>query len=538
MLKPSFRTLLLLALCVLSGAARSQAHAAESRDGTIPFVILHTNDIHGQIRALPDPRSRAASPPLAGGIQELVAAIDEERGRVTHSVLVDAGDWYQGTPEGTLSEGLCAVELMNAAGFDLATLGNHEFDCGQDALARLLDAARFQVIGRNLLLRPGPVSAAETQRTASPLLATHIASIQRTPPRVFVVGGFRVAFDGLLPEETPRVTTEQTTGGLVFASEVETARGIRQAASSAGIRADALVLVNHIGKDRNVVIAREVPGIDVIIGGHAHRDVLEQGVVVPSSGTLIAQAAPATTALGIVTLRIDPRGRRIVSKSARLRRITPDPTIAAGRMKPIIDRYEAAVEEVMGVRVADVPAMLTKEGDLENPSALGAWLTQVMLDASGADVAVHNMGGIRAAIPAGVARVRELFQVSPFGNRLVVVSMTADDLLALAERTAANPSRGCVFRGIEIAWRPGQDAKPVVLGISRGGRELAADEILRVVTTDFLAGGSDGMSPFKNATGRTDLGVSLLDATVDAARTARTIAAPAGNAWRKCEEPK
>ena len=95
---------------------------------------------------------RGENAPLAGGYQELVEAIDEERAQVAHSVLVDAGDWFQGTPEGTQSEGRCAVELMNAAGYDFATLGNHDFDAGQAAVATMLDLARFRVFARNLRL--------------------------------------------------------------------------------------------------------------------------------------------------------------------------------------------------------------------------------------------------------------------------------------------------------------------------------------------------------------------------------------------------
>src|SRR5262245_21121369 len=138
---------LLAAIAASWCVGAQESRPAESRPATIPFVIVHTNDVHGQIRPIPDPRVRGENPPLAGGYQEMVEAIDEERAQVARSVLVDGGDWFQGTPEGTLSEGRCSVELMNAAGYDFAVLGNHDFDCGQPALVEMLQMARFRVFG-------------------------------------------------------------------------------------------------------------------------------------------------------------------------------------------------------------------------------------------------------------------------------------------------------------------------------------------------------------------------------------------------------
>jgi 2',3'-cyclic-nucleotide 2'-phosphodiesterase (5'-nucleotidase family) len=98
---------------------------------------------------------------------------------------------------------------------------------------------------------------------------------------------------------------------------------------------------------------------------------------------------------------------------------------------PIIERHERAVAGVMDVEVARSSAPLSKEHDLRTPSPLGNWITQVMLERSGAEVAVHNATGVRAALPAGAVRVRDFFQVSPFGNRLVVVGLKVVDLKSL-----------------------------------------------------------------------------------------------------------
>jgi 2',3'-cyclic-nucleotide 2'-phosphodiesterase (5'-nucleotidase family) len=522
----------LLAACLAAVSLQGQeSRPAETRPSTIPFVILHTNDLHGQIRPLPDPAVRGPDAPLRGGFQELVNAIDEERSRVAHSVLVDAGDWFQGTPEGTLSEGRCTVELMNAAGYDFAVLGNHDFDAGQAALVGMLELARFRVFARNLRLEQPRSPFPDTRAFTTHDVAWHVMQLESAPPPIVTVGGLRIAFDGMLPEETPQVVAPGLFAGLAVRGEVECARRIRENLSRPYPKADALVLVNHVGKDRNVVIARDVPGIDVIIGGHNHRDVLENGVVVPSTGTLLAQAAPSTTALGIVTIEIDPAARRIVSKKARLRRIEPDPSLRVPRVAPIIERHERAVADVMDVQVATSERPLAKDHDLEHPSLLGNWITQVMLDRAGAEVAVHNATGVRASIPAGAVRVRDLFQISPFGNKLVVVSLKAIDLRMLCEKTAASPSGGCFFRGVEIHWSRQGDEKPKVVKLVRRGHDLRDDEVLQVVTTDFLATGANNYQAFRNALGRRDVGVTLYDATVEAARAQKALAPPADNPW-------
>ena len=528
------RTLLATWVAALSLIAQESQPAA-SRPGTIPFVILHTNDIHGQIRPLPDPSARGSEPALRGGFQELVEAIDEERAKVARSVLVDAGDWFQGTPEGTLSEGRCAVELMNAAGYDFAVLGNHDFDAGQQALVTMLELARFRVFARNLMLLKPRSPFPDTRAFVVQDIGWHVMQLESAPPPIVTVGGVRIAFDGLLPEDTATIVAPGLFEGLAVRGEIETARRIKQGLDRPYPRAEALVLVNHVGKDHNVLIARNVPGIDVIIGGHNHRDVLEEGVPVPSTGTLIAQAAPSTTALGIVTLEIDPTARRIVSKKARLRKIQPKPELRVPRIAPIIERYERSVADVMDVEIARTDVPLVKEHDLERPSLLGNWMTQVMLERSGAEVAVHNATGVRGSIPAGPVRVRHLFQISPFGNKLVVVSLKAIDLRALCDKTAAGPSSGCFFGGLQIQWTQSGDQKPKVVALLRNGRVLKDDDVLQVVTTDYLASGANNYTPFKNSLGLRDLGVTLYDATVEAARAQKTLAPRSDNPWVRVE---
>jgi 5'-nucleotidase/UDP-sugar diphosphatase len=488
---------------------------------TVPFVILHTNDLHGQIRPLPDPRVRGDEAPLVGGYQELVAAIDELRAETPHTVLVDAGDWFQGTPEGTLSRGRAMVELMNAAGYDLAVLGNHEFDCGPSALVDLLRLARFPVLGRNLR---GAGDGAHAD------LASEILARLR-PGLTLEVEGVRVRFDGLLTEESMAIVPQALLSGLVIEPEVEAARRLRAEEPPGG--ADVWILVNHVGRDRNAILAREVPGFDVIIGGHDHRSSLEDGTLVPSTGTLIAQAASHGRALGIVRLELDTRARKVVSKRAFLRWIHPDPGLRVPRILPIIERHERAVAAEMDRPVAEVAARLARGGTPEEPSPLGAWICAALIAETGADVAIHNLGGIRAELPAGPATVREFFQVSPFGNRVSLVTLEAKAVAEIAAHSLAQWSRGAVFGGLELVWTREEGQRPRLLRLERNGRALAPGDRLRIATTDYLAAGNDHLSAFRTGTDRVDLDVTLLDLTIAAARKAGTVRPVTVPSWRR-----
>jgi 2',3'-cyclic-nucleotide 2'-phosphodiesterase (5'-nucleotidase family) len=506
--------LLTAGLFLLSALASAQV---------VPFVILHTNDVHGQMRPLPDPRVRTGEAPLVGGYAELVQAIDEERAKVAHSFLVDAGDWYQGTPEGTLSHGRASVELMNAAGYDLAVLGNHEFDSGQAALRDLLRLARFPVVGRNVV-----INASQASGGPAPIVKDIVGRISSGV--TIEVEGVRIRFDGLLSEESPDIVPEKLLSGLAVEDEVPAAQRLRAEVPPGGV--DVRVLVNHIGRDRNVIIARDVPGFDVIIGGHDHRQSLDQGTLVPSTGTLIAQAATHTRALGIVEMELDIATKKVVKKSARLRWIQANPDLRVPRIHPIIERYERAVKDQMDVPVCEVAELLVKDGTPERPSPLGAWITAAMLRQTGADVAVHNLGGIRASLAAGPARVREFFQISPFGNRVTLITLKGSALQEIVELTLSQWSRGATFGGFEIEWSRDPEGKPRLVRMLRGGQPIGPDDSLRVVTTDYLASGNDRLTAFKTGTDRDDRDQTLMALTIAAAEAESTIRPIPTPCWR------
>jgi hypothetical protein len=162
------------------------------------------------------------------------------------------------------------------------------------------------------------------------------------------------------------------------------------------------------------------------------------------------------------------------------------------RLKPIIDFHETSVAERMNQRLAEAPIGIARDYDLRRANPIGNLLTEQMLATSEAEVAVHNLGGIRADIPAGTVTVRSLFMVSPFGNSLVTVKLAGKHLRALLEKHLANPSRGFAIRGLTVRWIE-KDGRRTIDAVLFDGA-LDDERELTVVTTDYLAGAADGAS--------------------------------------------
>jgi len=228
-------------------------HAGEivPQDGSFNLTILHVNDTHSHL----DPsvvdyscRNRLYRAEL-GGFTRLAKAVRDLRRKDENSLFLHGGDMVQGTLYFTKYQGLADIDLLNAMGLDAATLGNHDFDKGAEVTAKLADAATF------------PLVSANVDASRDPALNGKI--------RPYVVrdfGGHRVAIIGATTADTPAVSSP---GGLVsFGRLVPRISAAVRELREKGI--DKIILLSHIGYDEDVRLARTVPGIDVIVGGHSH----------------------------------------------------------------------------------------------------------------------------------------------------------------------------------------------------------------------------------------------------------------------------
>lgn len=466
MLRRSRVLLVLLLLgCLLTAALAAQAAPVE-------IVIVHTNDTHARLQPIMvDDEQRGGVARVAGFVQVMRELYP---GRL---LWLDAGDTTHGTNVANLFFGESVIEALNTAGVDAMTVGNHDFNYGQEALLSLAAQAAFPVLGANIVYTD----------TGRPFLQDSAR---------FELDGVTVAVLGLTTKETPIVTHPKNVVGLTFLDPVEVAS---QLVPSLRSQADLVVVLSHLGFDEDVRLARTVPGIDVIVGGHSHTR-LDEPVQV--GDTVIVQANEYGKFLGYLKLTVDEG--RIVDAVGQLLPITADAPVHLS-VQGVVDRWD----EQLGARL-DQPVGVTRvdlNGEREfvrtGETNLGNLIADVMRETVGADITLHNGGGIRASIPAGEISLRDVYTVLPFDNVLVGIQLTGEQILAALEHSVSQyPAQSGGFlqvSGLSFVFDADQPPGQRVVEVLIGGAPLDRNRLYRVATNDFLAAGGDGYEMFVGA---------------------------------------
>ncbi|MGH7149257.1 MAG: bifunctional metallophosphatase/5'-nucleotidase [Planctomycetota bacterium] len=460
------------------------------------FVLLHTNDLHGQLLPREVRRPSGEGTVRVGGFATIGAYVasarEEARGSGADLLLVDAGDWYQGTPEGARTKGGAVVEWMNLVGYDAAVLGNHEFDHGLGNLRRLLDLAKFPVLAANVFVRK---------------TGERPAGIR--PHAVLERKGIRFAFVGLLSRATPDQTTAEIGAELRFDPEEEAVGGAVEAARR---EADLVFLLTHCGLETDRALARLAPEVSLVVGGHSHTRLAEPERV---GAPLVLQTGSKGGAIGRVEFTVDPATKEIGSIRARLVDLSPeergeDPASAA-----LVRREEAAVraemDEEVGTLLADLP-----RGPGIGSSPAGNLVADAMREAGGADVAFTNKGGVRTSLLAGPVTRRSFFELLPFENTVVVLEMTGAEIEAVLRASLGGEGRTPLeASGILVRWRRAPEGRGELLSATVGGAPIDPVRAYRVAVNSFLARGGDGYRAFAGPGSREDKGVLLRDAAVE-----------------------
>ena len=506
---------LLLSVVMTLTLLVSSAWADEPKPLNGKTVILHTNDVHGSIE-------------LYAKVAAMKGDYEAQGAQV---ILADAGDYSQGTVYVSVNKGKDAVTMMNAAGYDVATIGNHEFDYGYAQLKSNLDSAVFKVVCANVLQDGSPVFDAYTMINK---------------------GGVQVAFVGL---ETPEAQTKANPAliqGLTFLAGDEMYAAVQtqvDAARTAG--ADIVIVLTHLGVDSSSEpntsydLYKKVNGIDFIIDGHSHTVMTKgpEGEPIQSTGTALSN-------IGVIT--IDNATKKIESnelipiwhteevdgKEVPVYDYTKSDETVANAAKAIIDPIDADydqkfAESAVDLNGAKAPGNRTEEtnlGDLITDAMMWAIKTKAPgVDMNNA-VAITNGGGIRAAIAKGDITKKDVNTVLPFGNTLAVVYVKGSELLeALEVSTYCTPkSLGGFpqFAGMEVELNTAceYDANDTTYpgstyfgpkSINRitiktvNGKAFDKDATYAVITNNFLAAGGDTYYAFAAAQTQFDTGLPL-----------------------------
>lgn len=482
----------------------------------LTVTVYHTNDVHGWIMPRPD----KAGAEIVGGAAAFKSVIERGAGP---KLVLDAGDWWQGTPEGTLSRGEAVAEVFNAIGYDAVEVGNHEFDSGADSLRSLIGKLKMPVLAANIYGDDGK----------------HVP--WTTPHLIKEIGGVKFGVFGLLTSHMDRLAFPKNIAGLKFRREVDEARD--QVAQLKKEGADVVIAVTHVGFEEpdkpkfegDQTIAREVAGIDLIVGGHSHTP-LKTAWRDPGHGTLVVQAGSYLTKAGRTTLVIDDKTRKVVSSSDELLDLRPadgeDPAA-----KSVVEKRQAEVGEAFKLVIATASAALDR-GAASRESGLGSWMADCYKDWSGADAAFQNGGGMRADIPAGPVTLRTIFSVMPFDNSIVKLKLTGAELRSALDHGVGSP-RLVQVGGLSAEYHRMRPRHERLAAVSVGGAPLDDKKVYTVATLDFLVSGGDGYTEFAKAEAERDdekTGALARDVLRACAEKQKTIAPPARGRLKSLEE--
>ncbi len=491
------------------------ACAAPSRDASsdlVHLVVLHTNDVHGQVLT----RRDRETGDQVGGLPRLAAEVARVRaehvGPSKGVLVLDAGDWFQGTPEGGIDRGAAFVSVFTDVGFDAMAVGNHEFDHGLAQLLRILEVAEPPALVANLR---DPESGVRVDWAS--------------PYAILETAGLRIGVVGLLATETPTITHPDARE-IRFVDPVE-ALGV--AVEELEGRVDLVIPLTHVGLEEDLRIASAFDELPLIVGGHSHTR-LDEGV--REDETLVVQTGSKAMVLGRVDLWIDPATDEVVESRARLVALDAEP--ADEHRRRDLERACAELvrrsDERMNAVVGELEAPLTRASGPRS-SAAGNLIADVFRVRGNADVGLHNKGGIRTNVAAGEVRRRDLYELLPFDNSLVVLELTGAELFECARRGVEDPAHsGIEVSGMRLTVRPGTP-RATLLEAEVGGVPLDEDRVYRVATNSFLARGGDGYLDDDPERPTEDTRILLRDALEDEFRRRGSILPPNEDRYRTVE---
>ena len=399
-------------------------------------TILYTNDVHTYIDKQAPELTYAAIAALKQSYQDAGKKV----------LLVDAGDHVQGTAYGSMDQGASIIELMNAAGYDVATPGNHEFDYGMDRAKELMRDADFPYLSCNWVD-----------------LRTNLRVLPEI--KVFVRGGVRIAFVGIT---TPETFTKSTPA--YFMNKAQTKyiydilggedgqklySAVQKAVDKAKCLADVVIGLGHLGVDpssspwTSEEVIAHTTGFDAFIDGHSHT-VMENKQVADASGRMVTLTQTGSYFANVGEMTIAPDGTistRLVSTYDQ-----EDPAVAAEQAA-----WVSSVDEMLGekIAVADTKFYITDsatgkrrirsgETNLGDFVADGIYTYFNEVEQLHCDIAIMNGGGIRSDEDAGYWTFKTCKQVSPFGNVACLMSVTGkqiQDALEFAARFAGEDGK-------------------------------------------------------------------------------------------------
>lgn len=472
-------------------------------DDRFPLTILHTNDTHANLDTVSSPDN----------VARRVTAIKEARVRAVNPLLVDAGDVFSGSLYFNKYLGQADLEFMNLVKYDAMTFGNHEFDKGTSVLNDFVSNAKFPFVSSNVNFSKDPLLSKKFKKNIAnknPKNGTIYPAI------ILEIDDEEVGLIGLTTEDTSNISSP---GVVTFDNAVEKTRETVKTLEKRGI--NKIIVISHLGHDEEVALAKQVKGVDVVVGGHSHTK-LDKPVVVNTDKApkLVVQTGEKGQFLGRLQVEFDEKG---VLQKWNGNLISVDEKDSSGKYiiqpdKQALDilntKYKPGVEELKNteVGVTEVDLNGVRADVRSKETNMGNLIADGMLDAARAAgtkavIALQNGGGIRESIKAGKVTMGDILTVLPFNNDLVTMTLTGQEIKEAMEngvsKTPSADGRFPHIAGMRFFYDSTKPAGQRVLKLevkgANGYEPLDMAKSYVVATNAFTAKGGDFYASLEKA---------------------------------------
>lgn len=469
------------------------------------FTILYTNDLHSYLE--PHIVPWVDKTRKVGGFANIATLVKREKAANPNTLYFDAGDFFAGPYVSSLTKGEAVIDAMNDLGLDAVCVGNHEFDYGWENALQQFPKAKFSLLNGNIFLK-----GTNKLHWNNPYIIKNVNGI-----RLGIIGmhGKFAFYD--------TTSAEMIKGVEVRDEEVYLKKYIKELKN----KTDLIVLIIHQGipgtqsstgakdvprnHDRDIELAKRVPGIDIMVTGHPHSGLSEPLV---SDGTIIVSTDAYTIELGKIELTYDKKRDKIISYKNHLNYLYDDEVEDDPEMLKVISKWKDKLKTITEEQVTTTTGPFTRAYGEE--SVMGNMVADSVLNAHpDYDFAVTNSGGLRQDIDAGAVTVGELISAFPFPNTIVKLEMKGSDMRAIFEH-GAGLTNGIlqVSKGVEVVY---DESKPIgkrIVECNIRGVPLDDNKTYKVLTSNFLADGGDGFLTFKKTLTYKNTGIEMLQAMI------------------------
>jgi len=457
------------------------------------ITVASSNDFHGAIERNPK-RGQA-------GVGGLSAWLKEARSENPNGVvLLDAGDAMQGTPISNLFNGSSTVSFYNDLGYDALTVGNHDFDWGQEILSDRSKQASFPLLGANVVRE-------ETGGVPEYL----------EPWTIINRGGIRIGVLGICTPSTPWITLAANVEGLEFQSPSGRIGGWVEDLRSE--HPELIVLVGHMGVERvrdswrgeSLVVAEEAAGlVDVFFNGHTH-----QLYDTEIAGLPLLQGASSGRALSVVRAWLDRIGEREPVIETSVERLNPE-VYYDPELEPRVEELKEELAPLTQVVITTLATEITRAAGETGEMPMGMIIAESQLRmVPGAQVALMNKGGVRAGLDAGPVTWQELYTVQPFGNTLMKATLTGEELISALEHGMTSSGATIQIAGMELTVdRTKPYGSRIIEARLADGSPIQPDSSYVTVFNNFIGSGGDGYDMLRDAEQSEDTGYLDLNALI------------------------